>query len=143
MPKYDPPKPVKPTPQAEQPDLREIDKPKNGIIRLPKYVVRSEVPPIFREQDLYTKEGLNGVALKRYAGLNLGNFGDLNAPIALQMYQEDERLKSMADLDDTARTMSRGGDAAEGAYILRQSQDTYDRPMDFGGPVPGQPNSQK
>ena len=38
------------------------------------------------------------------------------------MYQEDERLKSMADLDDTARTMSRGGDAAEGAYILRQSQ---------------------
>ena len=59
--KYDPPKPVKPTPQTEQPDLREIDRPKNGIIRLPKYVVRAEVPADFsRTGSLHHQEGLNG-----------------------------------------------------------------------------------
>ncbi len=151
MPKYEPPAPVKTvavpeteTAKDDEGDEREFDKPKNGIIRLPKFVVRPQTPAIFTERDLYTKEGLAGIALHRYAGLNLGGpFAGMNAPIALQMYQEDMRLQHMSDLTDTARTMSRGGDAGESSYILRQSQDTYARPMDFGGSVPGVPLSDR
>jgi len=138
MPKYDPPKPA-PKPQpVQEVDLRDIDKPKNGIVRLPKYVVHGEKPPIFRQQDLYTKKELSAIAMKKYAGLNLGPFSSLNTPIALEMYREDERLQSMADLAETAGAMSRGGDGSEGQYILRQSQDTYGHQMDFGGTIPGQ-----
>lgn len=143
MPKFDPPKPApKPEPVKEV-DLRDIDKPKNGIIRLPKYVVHGEKPPIFREEDLYTKRGLTGLAMHRYAGLNIGPLSGLNAPIALEMYREDERLQSMSDLAETAHAMSRGGDDPEGQYILRQTQDTYGHQMDFGGAIPGQPNPPK
>src|SRR5688572_18584602 len=46
-PKYTPP-PPKPEPKSEQDlvDMREIDKPKNTIVRLPEYIVREPVPPV-------------------------------------------------------------------------------------------------
>ena len=139
MPKYDPPKP-EPPPKPEEVkevDLRDVDKPKNGIIRLPKYVVHGEKPPIFREEDLYTKRGLTDLAMSRHPGLGLGLLGMFNGPIALEMYREDARLESMADLAETAHAMSRGGDDAEGQYIMRATEETYAHQMDFGGPVPG------
>src|SRR4051812_3031645 len=40
-PKYTPPAPKpEPKPEAEQVDMRDVDKPKNGIVRLPKYIVQ-------------------------------------------------------------------------------------------------------
>lgn len=121
-PKYVPPKPA---PKVDESvDLRTIDKPKNDIIRLPNFVVHAEKPPVFRERDIYTPEGLEALAMSRYAGLNFGG-GLLNGPVADEMYREDERLQNMAALQDEARTMARGGDSSESEYITRASNDTY------------------
>jgi len=67
MPEYNPPEPAPPPkPVEEQPDLREVDKPKNTIIRLPDYVVREAKPPVFRERDINTKAGMANIAMKKY-----------------------------------------------------------------------------
>jgi hypothetical protein len=131
MPKFNPPTPT-PVPTAEPQDMRDVDKPKNGIIRLPKYVVREARPPIFRNRDLYTKEGILDLTMKSHAGLMFGNILGLNAnnkpgSPAYQMMVDDQRQENMDDLADTAHAMARGGDSAESSYILQQSQATYSR----------------
>jgi hypothetical protein len=130
-PRYTPPTPApSPTPEAAQ--AKEADKPKNGIVRLPKYVVNESRPPIFRDRDLFTADALLELTMKRHAGLYLGNFLGLNAENkpgspGYQMMVDDERKDSMDDLFDTAHAMAQGGDFAEGSYILQQSQSTYMR----------------
>ena len=52
--------------EEEAADLRDTDKPKNGIVRLEKYVVREERPPIFTERQINTKKGLTSIAMRRY-----------------------------------------------------------------------------
>ena len=132
MPKYNPPKPVEPKPEDEQADLRDSDKPKNGIIRLPKYVVKEPKPPLFRERDLHTGSEMTDIGLRRYLGLNIGNIGGLNRPVSLLMYQEQERLNNIADLKDDAKNAKRSGDSAASDYILRESNRVNYRPSDFG-----------
>ena len=120
-----------------------MDKPQNEIIRLPKYVVRAAKPPIFREQDIHTAQGLADLAVKRY--LSEFDYGVLNRftlPLvgispetrALQRYAEDQRLNNIHSLDATADAIARGGDSAESVYIKRATQDTYMRTIDWGGP---------
>jgi hypothetical protein len=128
MPKYNPPKPVEETPEDDI-DLRDVDKPKNHIIRLPKYIVRDPKPPVFRESDLYSSKSLAERAMRRYAGLNLGPFSNLNQKTALDMYREDERLQNIADLKDEARSASLAN-PEEGAYIRRITDETYMRSPD-------------
>jgi hypothetical protein len=132
MPKYNPPKPVEPKPEEEQADLRDIDKPKNKIIRLPKYTVREPKPPVFREIDLRSKSQQADIALRQHTGLKVGNIAGLNDPIALMMYQEQDRLNSIAELADDAQTAQRAGNTAGSDYIMKQSNRTYYRPSDFG-----------
>ncbi len=129
MPKYNPPKPVVKKPDDEP---REEDKPKNGIVRLEKYIVREKRPAIFKDADITTAAGKADLALKRNAGLHAGNALGLNDPIALQMYREQERLDNMAELTDEARSAKRSGDAAAADYIMKQSQQTYLRDGNFG-----------
>jgi hypothetical protein len=139
MPKYNPPKPVEKKPDDEDVDLRDVDKPKNQIIRLPKYVVQEQKPPVFRERDIHTAKGLAALAIKRYLSeadralnsFRLPFFGVSNEARALAMYAEDERLKNISDLNDTARTVGKT-DPKEAAYIKRATQDTYMRWSDFG-----------
>jgi hypothetical protein len=140
MPKYSPPpKAPEPKPEEELPDLRDIDKPKNQIIRLPQVVVREPKNPILRERDIATKEGLAAIAMKRYIldsdrALNSGSiplFGTSNEKRALAMYAEDERLKNMADLNEAAGLVS-ATDKAAGAYVKREARNTYMRTGDFG-----------
>jgi hypothetical protein len=127
MPRFSPPTPT-PVPTAEP----ESDKPKNGIVRLPAYLVREARPPIFRNRDLFTKEGMLDLTMKAHAGLEFGNILGLNAnpkpgSPAYQMMVDDERQESMDDLFDTAHAMAQGGDNAKAAYILQQSDSTYMR----------------
>jgi hypothetical protein len=138
LPKYDPPKPA-PPPKPED-ETAAADKPKNGIVRLPQYIVRAARPPVFREWDLYSKDGLARLALQRYQGLSIVPFSSMNKDIALQMYGDDQRLQNMAILNDDAQTMQRGGDTAGSDYIKKMSQDTYMRGIDWGGPVQGNPS---
>jgi hypothetical protein len=139
-PKYTPapPKP-EPKPEEEQVDMRDVDKPKNGIIRLPKYTVQEAKPPVFRERDINTQKGLTDIAMRRYISdadralnrFTLPLFGTSKESRAMAMYAEEERLKNMSDLSDAANNASKT-DAANGTYIKREAQKTYVRKSDFG-----------
>lgn len=137
-PKFTPPPPKPPEPEEEV-DLRDIDKPKNGIIRLPKFVVREPPPPVFSERALYTQKGLADLAVERYISetyraLNpfaLPLFGTSAESQAMRMYEEDERLKNMKDLEESAR-MIRAGDKAAGDAVQREIDRTFLRTEDFG-----------
>jgi hypothetical protein len=139
-PKYTPPPPKPPPkPEEELVDLREVDKPKNTIVRLPKYIVQEKKPPIFRERDIYTAKGLTELAMRRYISdadralnrFKLPLFGIAMETRALAMYAEDERLRQMSDLNDAAINASRS-DPAAGSFIRREAQKTFLRSSDFG-----------
>lgn len=138
-PKYSPPPPKpEPKPESEQVDLRDVDKPKNGIVRLPKYIVQEPKPPVFTERAINTRKGLTDIAVRRYISdadralnrFTLPLFGTSAEQRALAMYAEDERLKNMSDLQDNANAASKS-DPAAGAYIRREAQKTYLRTSEF------------
>lgn len=139
-PKYTPapPKP-EPKPESEQVDLREVDKPKNGIVRLPKYIVQEPKPAVFRERDINTQKGLTDIAVRRYISdadralnrFTLPLFGTSKEARALAMYAEDERLRNMSDLSEAAAAASKS-DSAAGSYIRKEAQETFLRTSDFG-----------
>jgi len=132
MPKYNPPKPVEKT--EDDIDMREVDKPRNQIIRLPEYVVREERPPVFRERDIHTQKGLRELARMRYLSdtgqalnrFNIPLFGMGADAYALMRYEEDERLKNISDLNAAARDVSLVN--PENAKAIREAtRDTYAR----------------
>jgi len=161
MPKYTPPPPPPPPPTpaeiaqqkadeeaAAAADLRESDKPKNGIVRLPKYVVQEQRPAVLTERDINTKKGLRDLAMRRYisdADRALNRFsiplfaawspfsgnGSSTEQRALTMYAEDERLKNMSDLADNANMIMKS-DRAAGATAKDAVQKTYMRASEFG-----------
>ena len=140
-PKYTPPAPKpEPKPEAAPPiDLRDVDKPKNDIIRLDPMVVRERKPPVFRERDIYTDKGITDIAMRRYISdadraLNrwtLPLFGTSKEDRARAMYAEDERLKNMTDLRDASIDAGRA-DPKSGEYIYKEAQKTFLRSSDFG-----------
>jgi hypothetical protein len=106
-------------------DQREVDKPKNDIPRLPlslmsRYVVRGARLPVFRNVDLYTKQGLIDLSFKDHPGLRVGNFFNLNSGLALEAALKDQRTADRMDLTDTAFAMAVGGDSSE-AEVLQNS----------------------
>jgi hypothetical protein len=106
-PKYTPP--AAPPPQAEPAaDLREADKPRNGIIRLPSYLVQEEKLPAFKERDLLTPQGRLKLAYQRHPGLHFGNIRIFrNDGIALMMLEEEERLERRQEFYDLASLLPR------------------------------------
>lgn len=132
MPKYNPPPKVEPKPEDEQEDLRETDKPRNDIIRLPKFVVQEKKSPVLRERDLHTKDELADISLQRYAGLSYVPLSGMNRGVALMMYQEQERLENISELKDDAQTARRAGDTDMSDYLKRETNRTYMRNSGFG-----------
>ncbi|MFZ9683083.1 MAG: hypothetical protein ACO3DQ_07765 [Cephaloticoccus sp.] len=139
MPKYNPPKPVEQDANGEPVDLREVDKPRNQIVRLPDYVVREKKPPVFREVDLYTQKGLGELAKMRYlseTGQALNRytiplFGMSAESYALMRYAEDERLRNVSELNDSARDVSLT-DPENAKAIREATRDTYARGFEAG-----------
>ncbi len=141
-PKYSPP-PATPAsaPKAdgEEVDMRDIDKPKNTIVRLPKVIVIEKKPAILSERAITTDKGLADIAVRRYISemdraMNRFPIPFIGASMearALAMYAEDERLKNMSDLRENAVDAAKA-DPAAGAYILRETNQTYLRSSDFG-----------
>jgi hypothetical protein len=133
-----PPKPA-PKPEEELADARELDKPRNGIIRLPTVVVQEPKNPVLNERAVNTKKGLESLAVKRYISevdkamnrFTLPLFGESVQSRAMAMYAEEERLQNMGDLKDAA-TAAGMSDKASGSYILREANKTYLRSSDFG-----------
>ncbi|MBI5381633.1 MAG: hypothetical protein HZA31_07015 [Opitutae bacterium] len=112
------------------------DQPKNKIIRLPRYIVEGDRPPIFRERDIYTKQALAKVAVKRYLSkldtsvlnrYSIPFVGQSASERAMAMYAEDERLQNMSDLRGAASDAAKAGDRAGAEYIMRETNSTYQR----------------
>jgi hypothetical protein len=132
LPKYSPTKSETPAMlRKELPDLREIDKPKNTIIRLPKkiveekllphvaptstadlaygetvnlppYLVQQNKVPDFKERDLLTPYGKLLTAYKRHPGLNFTIPFLSNGGIGLAMLEEENRLERKSEMEDLA-----------------------------------------
>jgi hypothetical protein len=145
LPAYDP---VFAAPRLDTtiPDLRDIDRPRNRIPRLPlelmsRYVVREARLPVFRTVDLFTKEGLVDLSLKAHPGLRIGNIFNLNSAAAYEAALNDQKMSERQDLTDTALAMAAGGDISE-AEALQDSinEDSFKAGTQAGpvgtGPAP-------
>lgn len=158
LPKYQAPKPPEPAAAEPQPavtrhrdpGMEEIeesseealpeatpiaaDQPKNKIIRLPKYVVEADRPPIFKEREILTKQALAELAVRRYLSrfdskvlnrFTLPIIGISPEQRALAMYAEDVRLENISELKDAAATARRVGDKSGSDYILKETNRTF------------------
>jgi len=138
LPHYDPPKPVALKTEEPEADLRDADKPKNGIVRLPKYVVHATPPPIFTEKDVMTEKARKELAMKQYIidTKDMPSFAAAMAQLlfqanASQQYADAERLGNIASLSSDASAAALSGDKAESDFIRAQSNDTYLRRTDW------------
>jgi hypothetical protein len=141
LPRYAPPPkqaPKKPAADVEgedeaEPEDRPLapDQPRNKIIRLPRYIVEGDRPPVFRERDVYTKQALAAIAMKRYLStfdrsfLNRYNIFGSKEDRAMAMYEEDARLQNISDLKNAAANARLAGDKAESDYLLRETNATF------------------
>jgi hypothetical protein len=129
---YQPPKPVAPV-EDEMADQREVDKPRNEIIRLPKYMVEGTRPPVFAERNMYTKADFSDLIRQRYLGrngLNKYQLGKSGEVYAMQMYWDDERMKDMMGADQQVSLYRVGGDAARAAKVEEENQSMFLRVND-------------
>ncbi|MBM3873235.1 MAG: hypothetical protein FJ382_05780 [Verrucomicrobia bacterium] len=134
---YQPPPPPKP-PEPKSAEEEEADAPKNGIVRLPEYVVQGERPPVFRERDINTRKGLGEIAVKRFLGetgkalnaYHLPLFGMSKEQYALMLYQEEERLKNMKDAGDKV-SLLRETDPVAADRLKREVDQTFIRRSEF------------
>lgn len=130
------PKPVPETAAAPAPeplpDLRETDKPKNTIIRLPPYMVsEKKVVKVPTELEVQSPSMRRDVALRRYPGLKIGNFFGLNERWAYAMMAEEERLVKKREYEDMV-SLTRFGDPAEHKEVKQQVESAFQREPDFG-----------
>ena len=122
-------------------DLREVDRPRNAIIRLPKYVVEGERPPVFAERELHTSKGLADLAVKRYLSdvhTRLNRFhlpsilgGISSESLAMEMYREEERLKNIREFDERVYLYRQTGDNTAADELKEESQRTFMRRSEF------------
>ena len=139
VPKYDPTRAAKTLESA--PDLRETDKPRNTIVRLPPYIVQERKAPALLERDIRSPKARLELALKRHPGLHLGNFFGLNGGLALVMLAEEERLELKRELEDMSDLM-RFGDPATHTKVKREVEQAFLREMRWGrSPPPDVPQS--
>ena len=137
-------KPPEKTPAAESADLRETDKPRNEIVRLPKYLVIDKKPPVFREQDIYTREAFARRLAKRYYSEGYLAFDrlfhlipfssllmDSAGGYAMAKFREEERLRLMREFADYANMM-KTSDRAMGARVKDLTQEMFMHKTDFG-----------
>ncbi len=134
---FQPPPPPKTEEQLRAEEAAaERDRPKNGIVRLPKYIVEGQRPPVFVERDFNRTKALAALALTRNEGLNIGGpIANLNAPVALQAYQEELRLQQMASLRSTAESYRAAGDNAKADELDAITRDAYRRTDDKFSPI--------
>ncbi len=125
LPAFAPPKPGT-VPAID--DGSDDDKPKNGIIRLPNYIVSERQPPVFTKREILTKAARVAEVYKEHPGLDLWGlmpFSSLNAPIAEQIADEEERLQNISDMRDSAITVRRGGDSDSADTLKKETQGAF------------------
>ncbi|AWI08556.1 hypothetical protein CKA38_04185 [Ereboglobus luteus] len=146
--KYTPPPPPKPVDEDDEVDLRDVDKPKNEIVRLPRYTVTAKKPEVFTDRTLYTQDELKKLAMSRHlSGLDTGllnkwtasmrlnswttvGFGASNEERAMGMYLEDERLRNMAGMKDEISLMRATGETERADQTQADYYDMFLRRRD-------------
>lgn len=133
VPKYEP-LAIPASPPAEPgPDLREIDRPRNTIVRLPPYLVPDrKPPPMLKEREIQTPRARLELALKTFPGARLGSFWIFNNHgIALAMLAEEERLERKREFEDLVSLMW-FSDPAEQTKAKEAVDQAFVRRRDFG-----------
>ena len=134
MPKFSPPPPkVEEEDDGVDEDL--MLKPKNGIVRLPRVVVEGSRPPVFTERQISTDKGLAELATKRYFADVSQALNKFHVPflsksqeeLAMAMWQEDERLRLIGDLQDQSDNALIMGNDEEAKELKALSHDTLGR----------------
>lgn len=141
-PKFQPPTPT-PAPPAAQPTPPEPeDRPKNTIIRLPRYIVEGERPPTFKQRELLTPKAKLELAYKRHPGLRFGSLPFLsNDGIAREMIAEEEALERRRELAELTSLLAPTGDHEKDKQVREQVQETMSQTkswIDTGGPYQAQ-----
>jgi hypothetical protein len=130
VPKFEQPPAAAEKPAEPAQDLREIDKPRNTIVRLPRYLVQEDKPPVFKDRELMTPKARLHAALHKHPGLNLGSFWIFrNDGIAMAMLAEEERLERKREFEDMASLIS---SPREHANVKRHVEQAFLREADFG-----------
>jgi hypothetical protein len=131
---FQPQSPVEPSDEADLIDQRDLDKPRNEIIRLPKYMVEGQRPAIFRERDFYsTRAGMQQMQLQKFFGeglLNRRQLGKTGEMYAAQSFWDDERLKGMTEMGRHASIYRLAGDDARANKAEREAKASYIRVND-------------
>lgn len=134
--KYNPPPP--PKPETEDIDMRDVDKPQNQIIRLPKYLVQGKRPPVFNDRNLYSKEMLRRLAYKQYGSAfsrNLLNrfhiLGQGDVDYAMMQYEAAERQRNIDEMEDKVAMYRVSGDNDEAKTLHNDTQRTFMRHTDY------------
>jgi hypothetical protein len=143
LPRYVPPKTPAPQPSAAAVDKMEAepestplspDQPQGKIIRLPRYVVEESRPPVFRESDIHTKKDFGRILAKRYlTEFDRGVLNRFTLPIigippearALTMFEDEERLRNIAEFKNAADLARLAGDKKEADFLLRETNRTF------------------
>jgi hypothetical protein len=121
-----------PTPPDSAVDLREVDRPRNTIIRLPSYLVQEEKPVILTERDVRTPRARLHLALQKHPGLRLGSFWIFrNDGIALAMLAEEERLEQKQYFEDLVQ-LTQFSDPGTKATAKQGVEHAFMRTADFG-----------
>lgn len=134
LPKIAPVKPAAKKPESAAPELRETDQPQNEIVRLPNFVVRESKPPVFREQDIYTRQALARRLAQRYYSEGYLAFSKLvgYTPLsyvlpsaeasAMAQFRDEERLRQKHEFEDLTNMIT---DPAAGAKAKEVGRDTF------------------
>ncbi len=120
-PKYEPPPAVPAKPSLPP----EPDKPRNGIVRLPSYVVRAAPLRDFKPRELLTPSGKLAYAYKEHPGLHIGNLFGLNNGIAQFMLEEEYRLERMKEMSELTGLIT--NPTPEDKAMIKDSQQAFIR----------------
>ena len=121
--RYQPPNPS----ANEELDPHDSDRPQNGIIRLPKYVVEEQRPPVFSERNLYTPENLRRLAYLRYTNAFSRRFRLVPGWYAMMQYEAEERRRNLAEMEDKVFMYRISGDNKSAEALKTDIQRTFMR----------------
>jgi hypothetical protein len=108
---------------APAPEVVEPDKPRNTIVRLPRYIVDEPKVRVPQDYAVLTERGRLDLAFRRHPGLNFGPLSILNAPIGLAMVEEEQRLDRLAKIAELSVFLGFSGTPLNGDVrrLIQQS----------------------
>jgi hypothetical protein len=108
---------------AAKPDLSPFEGAAVEAPAMAPYTVLEPSVSVFRNRDLYTRDGMADQSFKAHPGLLVGNAFNLNKVAAYEMFLADDWRATKSDYWDMAHAMTQGGDRREGRMILEEVND--------------------